>query len=705
MRKQNSKFNVSYISEKGADEVNRTYFAYIPLENMVCYAVAESFDNDNDLNSAKIAVEAVLVEFERNPSFRNLKSYIKYANDQIRANSVKNRLEAAITVVLSDYTRIQYASCGNIKLYLLSEDAFYLRSDTQTYYQFAADEYGPSKAPIEENKNLLQYLGKRRNPKTFISKKVLLLEESTMLFATGNVWERVDDVEILDVYEESKPEEFIPKLEELFLFTQLKDSSIRSYATAAVFIEKAFKEDTAKKKKRRRIIIAVVIILSLLAIIAAIVLSIIRAGDRRAMNEINRLDSEGIRFSNFGNYSMAYEQYEKAREQTSRLVNNWQYRRQKQELTDSIAEKWHFFNSIMVGDKSMESGDYHGAKASYEDADAVYYNVYRETGAYTELSDKKVSEILSNKIKQTENHIAANDLIEEGEMYVLEEMYSEALKCFIEAEEIIKTMGNLDLRRKVLQLIREAEINENRSVEEGLIRQVREFMGRAEENLEYETALSYAEFIIRTYSDMGNTNDQSQEDKARIERKLQLDKDATDHLNLAVQAEEGTEYDEAIRNYEIMMELYKEMGIGVGHEKYRGVMNEVSRIEKIKEEIRQQEEEAQKQEALAQAQREEEERKQKEEEDRLKEEEERQQREAEQKAQEEERIKALEEEIRSLREEAARAQREEAARAAQGEAARAQRDRADVQSRVLSEINGQDAETGDSVAAAGAGGR
>ena len=593
MRKQNSKFNVDYISEKGADEINRTYFAFIPLEDMVCYAVAESFDSDNDVNSAKIAAESVLVAFERNPSFRNLKSYIQYANDQVRANSVRNKLEAAITVVVSDYTRIQYASCGNIKLYLLSDDAFYLKSETQTYYQYSANEFGVNKAPIEEFNNLSQYLGKSKRANPFISKQIQLIEESTMLFATGNLWMRVDDVEVLDVYEESKPEEFVTKIEELFLITQLVDSAIRSYAAVSVFFEKTYKEDTAKKKKKRKLILMIAIVAVVLAIVAAIVISIIRAGDRRAISEIEKLDGEGMRYSNFGNYSTAYEQYEKAKDLTDGLAKNWQYTKQKRELTDAIAEKWHLFNSIITGDKHFENGEYADAKKAYTDARNAYYEVYRESGTYSGIM---VSDILSDKLELMDKYIEFNDLINAGKTCDLDGLYTEALDYFREAEAIVRSTGDLDVRRDVLSLIHEVERKISSSVEAGLIKQIRELMERAENNLEYESALQYAEFIIRTYNDLDIVDPQSQSDKIRIERKIQLDFDASNYITVAIRAEADGNYDDAKLGYEIVLGLYQEMDIGVGHERYRGVLNEVSRLEKTIEDIKLKEEERKKQE-------------------------------------------------------------------------------------------------------------
>ena len=599
MRRVNSSIKVDFVSEKGVDNVDRTFFAYVPLENMACYVAAESYDGDNDINSAQIAVESVLTAFERNPSFRNLRQYIRYAHDQIVANSVKNKLEAAITVVVTDYTRIRYASCGNIKLYLLSDNAFYLKSETQTYYQHAATEYGLDKAPIAENKNLLQYLGKKERLMPYVSKKIDLLEESTVLFSTCSFWERVEDIEILDAYEESDPETFLGSIQEMYLLTQLKNPDIKSYSLASLFIEKTFKEDTSKKKKRRRLIILAAAIAVALVIIASIIISIMRSSDRRAMAEIDKLDSEGIRYSNYGNYLMAFEQYDKANELTAKLRSNLQYIQAKKDLTVKIAERWHLFNNIKIGDDLFEGGEYNKARDSYIDAQTAYHDVYEAAGIHSGIM---VMDILSEKLALVEKYITTDDLIKVGEMYDVEEMYQEALAYFNEAEDIIKTMGDLDLRKEVMTLIFETQRKINSSVEVNFVRNVQALMSRAEENLDYTLALQYCNFIINVYDDLGIPDTQSQEDKRRLEEKLQLDKDSEDYLKLAKAAESGGNHDEAVNFYERVLALYGEMGINDRHERYRDVVDEIVKINAIIEQQWQQDMEQRQQELEAQAQ-------------------------------------------------------------------------------------------------------
>ena len=72
MRRLNSKLVMNFISEKGNDRIEKTYIAYTPLENYMCIAIAESYDNETAENSAKLAVEAALTAFERKPSLKRV---------------------------------------------------------------------------------------------------------------------------------------------------------------------------------------------------------------------------------------------------------------------------------------------------------------------------------------------------------------------------------------------------------------------------------------------------------------------------------------------------------------------------------------------------------------------------------------------------------------------------------------------------------
>ena len=582
MRRLNSSIKVDFVTQKGADSINRTYFAYIPLEDMVCYAVAESYDDDYDINSAKIAVDAVLTAFERKPSFRNLNRYIGYANDQVRANSAKNKLEVAITVVVSDYTRIRYASCGNVKFFLLNDNAFVLKSDTQTYHQFMTSEYGWGKAQPSDNKNLLQYLGKNRRVFPYVSRKKELPEESTMLFVSGNVWERVDDVEILDAAQTYKPDELLGNIEDLFLHSQLILPPVRSYALASVFVEKAYKEDTLKKKKRRRRIIIFSIIAAIIAIILTIVILSIRAADRRVLNEIDRLSETGVRYSVLGNFTMAHEQLGQANTLVLGLRNNWQFRREKRELTDEVLDRWNLLDRIVRGDSYLEEGNLVNAQRLYQEA-------YNMAWAHHDLM---IAQPLDQRRWRVEMLISADDLVQVAEMYEIEGMFREALALLVEAENIARNLADLPLRREMMSRVFEINRTINNLVEVDFIQHVQALMLRAEDDLNFALALQYSEFIINVYDDLGIASQQALTDRARIIRNIELDVVAEEYNRSAIQAIVGERFADAVSYYEMTLLVYAEMGISVSNLRYRTVVNEILRLESLMAEIAEAEAEA-----------------------------------------------------------------------------------------------------------------
>ena len=578
MRRENSSILVDFDSEKGMDNIDRTYFAYVPLEDMACYAVAESYDNDKDINSAKLAVESVITAFERNPSFRNLRQYIRYAHDQLLANSVKSKLEVAITIVVTDYTRIRYASCGNIKLYLLCENAFYHKSETQTYHQNAANEFGVDKAPISENKNLIQYLGMKGFPRPHISPKIDLLEETTILFATCSFWERMEDIEILDAYEESKPDSFVSNIQEMHLLTQLQNPAIKSYTLASLFVEKTFKEDTAKKKKRRRNILIGIAMVVVLVVVAFIVFSIIRASDRHALAEIERLDREGIRYSDNGNYSMAFEQYKKANELADKLRSNFQFSQEKQAKRELIADRLLLFSNINSGDENLESGNYSKALDDFNNAQAADNRLYETTNEHSGI---KIEERMSDRVNIAVSLIQASEYIKMGKSYDAQRQYQRALDNFEEAEKIAEQIGDLELRMVLMPLILETEKKLQEEVESGFISYIRSLMKKAIDNMDYKRAENYNEIIIKLYEDMNVTDNQSLEDRDSISEKIKLNEDTQHFINEAMTAEKESRYSDAEKHYDTVIGLYDEMGVNPYHEQYLKILKDQKRCSEL----------------------------------------------------------------------------------------------------------------------------
>ncbi|MCL2815615.1 MAG: hypothetical protein FWD23_13525, partial [Oscillospiraceae bacterium] len=462
MRRLNSRFESDYISEKGLDARERTYFAYVPLSNYVCYAVAEGYDDSVDIKSEQLAVESVLSIFQREPSIRasKIKKYINYANDQLKAHSTSNKLEASIFVVVSDYTRIRHAGCGSIKLFIVSDNQLTYESKTQTRYQDIIDGYineADRKLDISEANNLIQYLGKDKRLEVAVSKKIALHEHSSLVMMTCNAWNKLlaygnagmndispgkRGVEITDAYEDAKTNsEFLLNIEEMLLNVQ-QFQTVRSYTIVSIAIAKTFKEDTAKIKKRRKILIIVGIILLVLIIIILVVTLLIRHSDRVALDEIIALDREGVRYSCFGNYIKASERYSAADELAKKLnTGNFQYIKEKRELIRKVRDRAALFSAIEEADNMIALGSYSNAKT-------LYIYIRNEADEHIELELVTVSRDTLRKINY---FLEAANLTSLGEMYELSGLYAQALLNYNKALKFIELTEDFE-KRKNLQL-------------------------------------------------------------------------------------------------------------------------------------------------------------------------------------------------------------------------------------------------------------
>lgn len=440
MRKLNSKIITNFISEKGHDSIHKTYVAYTPLDKFICFAVAESYDNDTEINSAKLAVETVLSEFEKKPSFKRLKKYLKCANEQILLQSTKYRRKASITVILSDYTRMKYAVCGNTKIHVYFGNIFSLISKTQTKHQELLEDQTIIYADPFEAHNLIQYLGIGKRIKPYISKKIMLDDNSTILMSTSNLWGLVSDIELLDAFENAKNnQELLESIEELLLSKQ-EAEKIGSYTGAAIAVEKTFKEDNIKKKKRKRILITVGIILLVLLIIGAIVISFIRASDRKKISNIKTLNQKGLNYIEYENYAKALDIYEDASESADKLsLTNWQYIDVKKKLKDKVSEKLAILTTIEDGETSIKESDYDTAKRLYTQVkEQAQYNEETELYGYA-----------CERLELINKMLTVKQLIAVGDMYISTEDYADAIKAYEEAVDILKEIDEVELRGEV----------------------------------------------------------------------------------------------------------------------------------------------------------------------------------------------------------------------------------------------------------------
>lgn len=437
MRKLNSNLVMNFISEQGNDAIEKTYVAYTPLEDYMCIAVAESYDNEIRENSARIAVEAVLTAFERKPSLKRIREYLKYANEQILLHSTRHQLKVSITVFVTDYTRMRYGICGNTRLYEMYGNLFTRISKTQTKYQQLLDEDAGKKIDVSEIHNLTEYLGKDKRIRPFLSKKITLTEGSSFLFATSNLWGRLSEVEILDAYENAKTnEDFLENLQELLLSRQDQDAQkIGSFTAAILLIEKTYKEDVQKEKKKKRQIFLIIAAVVAVILIFFIALLVIRANDRRMMKEIDERDQKGVKYIGYENYTKALGEYEQAVELAAGLsLNNWQYTAEKKDLKDKVTDRKELLAMLQDGEAAFSGKDYGQAKK--------LYTQIRQEASYQEFY--ALAEDAAGKLKEIDIRMQISQLVTLGDMYASTEDYKEALEQYAEASRLLSQITDLE---------------------------------------------------------------------------------------------------------------------------------------------------------------------------------------------------------------------------------------------------------------------
>ena len=512
MRNLNSKLVMDFISEQGYDSIEKTYVAYTPLEKYVCIAVAESYDNETEENSAQLAVEAVLTAFEKKPSLKRLREYIRYANEQILLHSTRSQLKVSITVLVSDYTRMRYAYCGNTRLFILYENIFTHISKTQTKFQQMLEEEGEDRPEPEEIHNLTEYLGREKHVRPFVSKRMELTEGSTILFATSNLWGRLSEIEILDAYEYTKTgREFLEILQELLLSLQEEhDQRMGSFTAAFLYIEKTFKEDVQKKKKKKRMFGIAIIIPVVIFLLISIVIICIRALDRRKIREIEKLDQRGVRYMDYANYNKALTEYEQAVKQAEALsLNNWQYIEEKRELSETVTDREAILTLYQEAEAAFLAGEYEQALKLYEQIQKEA--VYQGFDSLSADAEAKTEEITAR--------LQIMQYISLGDMYDSTEDYDEALFQYHRALNELSKMMDLQLQGDVqakIFAIRQKQ-KENIQAEEAAKQEAAQ-QKEEEEAAEKAAAADKAVIKINTY--IANANIALEEGRTRRAREL-----------------------------------------------------------------------------------------------------------------------------------------------------------------------------------------
>jgi serine/threonine protein phosphatase PrpC len=400
MRRNNSEFKTNFVSEAGTFTTNKDYFAFMELDDAACWVVADGIDSDEEIKSAELVVKSIFADFSEKPTIsrRKIKKYIKNAHKLLEQRSKSVRLKASLIIVVTDYSKIVWASAGNARIYHFRKGRLNFQSKDQSIAQMLADAGKIDEYDIdehEEKNNLVNYLGKISNFKPFVSRKCKLNDGDVMLLCTSGFWEKVNSVEIINALNDTEaPEEFVDILEEILLSKQKK--VLNNYTAAAVFANKVFIEN--KKEKIALIKKIALIMLPILLIVALIIAYKIVDSRKQAQirAELIKDENNGDNFVKDGSFDKALKAYEDA--------ENCQNKLKAKDKKGELDKRLNITQLITDGDKSFTNKKFDKAEINYKKAKKLADTV----DAY----DKKE---LINKIAATEDYLSLLALEKQGD--------------------------------------------------------------------------------------------------------------------------------------------------------------------------------------------------------------------------------------------------------------------------------------------------
>lgn len=425
MRKENSDFKTSFLSEAGSFLQNKDYFAYTELDDVACWVAVKGLDSDQEISSAELAVKAILEKFMEKPSMsrRSIKKYLRNAQAILQAQSLRVRLKASIVMVVSDYSKMIVAVAGNSRLYHFRNGTLSYKTTDQSLAQEIVNSRNRSLdiSQHEERSNLLNYLGKPEDFKPFVSKKMKLLDGDVLVLCTAGFWEDVNEIEMADALEDAKdPEQYTDLLEEVLLSRQRK--VVNNYTIATIFANKVYQETNKKKMKYIKMIAAALIV----ALVVGGSTLFYQAKQAKKMAEltVEMKDHEksGNLYFQDGNYEKALLEYSEGRNAAKKLKDPIH--------RNLLAKKLRITDLILNGDKSAEEGKFTDALEQYEKA--------KKEGKLIKNFGKEATE---QRIANMDTIVQIAEAVKDGDFRFEAEDYNGALETYEKARKKALTIS------------------------------------------------------------------------------------------------------------------------------------------------------------------------------------------------------------------------------------------------------------------------
>ena len=487
MRKENSDFKTSFLSEAGSFLQNKDYFAYTELDDVACWVAVKGLDSDQEISSAELAVKAILEKFMEKPSMsrRSIKKYLRNAQAILQAQSLRVRLKASIVIVISDYSKMIVAVAGNSRLYHFRNGTLSYKTTDQSLAQEIVNSRNRSLdiSQHEERSNLLNYLGKPEDFKPFVSKKMKLLDGDVLVLCTAGFWEDVNEIEMADALEDTKdPEQYTDLLEEVLLSRQRK--VVNNYTIATIFANKVYQETNKKKMKYIKMIAAALIV----ALVVGGSTLFYQAKQAKKMAEltVEMKDHEksGNLYFQDGNYEKALLEYSEGRNAAKKLKDPIH--------RNLLAKKLRITDLILNGDKSAEEGKFTDALEQYEKA--------KKEGKLIKNFGKEATE---QRIANMDTIVQIAEAVKDGDFRFEAEDYNGALETYEKARKKALTIsytGEPQIKTKIEET--EAKIAELKKAQKELKAEGLEKSGdQSYARQEYGKAIEYYTLAQEIYQE------------------------------------------------------------------------------------------------------------------------------------------------------------------------------------------------------------
>lgn len=552
MRKNSSEFITHFVSEAGTFRINKDYFAYSEMDDLACYIIADGIDSDEDLNSGEQVVYYLFDKLMTKPSMskRKLKRYMIEAHKLLNEKSGNIRLKASVTVVLTDYSKMIYAYCGNTRLYHFRKGGMNYRSKDQSMAQYMVDAEKISEDDMgdnEEKNNLTNYMGQSKKFRPFVSKTYKLNDKDAIVLCTVGFWEKIYNVDLINSIKDAKtPSEFVEALEEILLSRQSK--VLNNYTVAAIFANKVFKENVNDSFKRKLVKKLATIMIPIILVVGGIFI-VNKIGESKARELIVEFEEKGDKYMVDGSYEKAFENYGEAEKNVKKTKDKNGEKR--------ISEKQQVAGLIVDGDEFFIARDFGNAKDRYLKARTqVEFEI--------DYEKRKLIDILDSKITRTDDFISVYKKSKDGDEEVQrgdkeakeakekekngekiasfetsKKHYNEAIRIYDEAKSLSEDISYYDMKKDMEDKIKEIEsklkesndgikeANEAAAKEDktkDLVKKAEEYKAKGDTKLtlkKYEEANIDYRFALDIYKELSDKYDEdTTEKRSEIERAI-----------------------------------------------------------------------------------------------------------------------------------------------------------------------------------------